>query len=178
MTDRERLVYIIENEGLTSKQFCEKVGIGAGTISNITSGRNRASLEVLQKVRQRFPKYSASWLYEGIGEPQGLQAQVQQTPDPTGDSVQTPNQTDSVQMPADLFEMHIETPEATHTEAVSPVADMYEDKANESNKEYEKAALISQRQHKEELPDLQAAHQHRSIERIVIFYSDGTYEER
>lgn len=157
MTDRERLVYIIENEGLTSKQFCEKVGIGAGTISNITSGRNKASLDVLLKVRQRFPKYSASWLYEGIGEPQGLQAQVQQTPDPTGDSVQ---------MPADLFEMHVDTPEIVPAESISQLEDMHEVKAYEGNK------------HKEELPEVQAAPQHRSIARIVIFYSDGTYEER
>lgn len=165
-------MYIIENEGLTSKQFCEKVGIGAGTISNITSGRNRASLEVLQKVRQRFPKYSASWLYEGIGEPQGLQAQVQQTPDQTGDSVQTPKQTDSVQMSADLFEMHVDTHEIDEVVVLSQEQQEDELPLKQHNE------VLSQKQHKEELPEIQAAHQHRSIARIVIFYSDGTYEER
>jgi transcriptional regulator with XRE-family HTH domain len=67
MNERQRLEQIIESEGLTAKQFAEEVGIQAGTISNIVNGRNNPSLDVMQRVLNRFRTISSDWLILGVG---------------------------------------------------------------------------------------------------------------
>ena len=67
LTESERLQKIMESEQITAKQFSEEVGIQPGTISNILKGRNKPSLEVMQKVLQRFRTLSPEWLILGVG---------------------------------------------------------------------------------------------------------------
>lgn len=68
MTDSERLIKVITTEGMTAKDFAARIDVGQGTISNIASGRNKPSLEVMQKVLQKFPRVNPSWLILGQGE--------------------------------------------------------------------------------------------------------------
>ena len=49
MNERERIEYLIEAHGLTSSQFADKTGIPRASVSHILSGRNKPSLEILQK---------------------------------------------------------------------------------------------------------------------------------
>lgn len=67
LSESERLQKIIETEQMTAKQFSEEVGIQAGTVSNIFKGRNKPSLEVMQKVLDRFRTISPDWLISGVG---------------------------------------------------------------------------------------------------------------
>ncbi len=67
MNERERLEKIIATLGINAKQFAQEVGIQAGTISNIMGGRNKPSLEVLQKVLNCYRTISSDWLILGIG---------------------------------------------------------------------------------------------------------------
>ena len=67
MNERERLEKVIEEEGMSAKQFAHEVGIQAGTISNILSGRNNPSLEVMKRVLNRFRTISSDWLILGVG---------------------------------------------------------------------------------------------------------------
>lgn len=67
MTESERLQKVMADEQMTARQFAEEVGIQAGTLSNIIKGRNKPSLEVLQKVLNRFRSLSSDWLILGVG---------------------------------------------------------------------------------------------------------------
>ncbi len=67
MNERERLEKLIAVLGINAKQFAQEVGIQAGTISNIMGGRNKPSLEVLQKVLNCYRTISSDWLILGIG---------------------------------------------------------------------------------------------------------------
>ena len=67
LTESERLQKIMSDEEMTARQFAEEVGIQAGTLSNIIKGRNKPSLEVLQKVLNRFRTISSDWLILGVG---------------------------------------------------------------------------------------------------------------
>lgn len=69
MDENERILHLIEMENMTSRQFAEVVGIKASTISNIASRRNKPSLDVLQRIKSKFPQVSSEWLFLGIGEP-------------------------------------------------------------------------------------------------------------
>ena len=66
MDERDRLIEIMKSQGLNFKQLSLKLGVSAGTISNIMGGRNKPSLELLQNVANHF--ISPTWLFLGFGE--------------------------------------------------------------------------------------------------------------
>ena len=62
-----RIQNIIEKYELSSNTFAQEIDVNRSTISHILSGRNKPSIEVLQKILRRFPDVSASWLLLGQG---------------------------------------------------------------------------------------------------------------
>ena len=54
MNERDRVLKIMQSEGMNAKQFCQEVGISQGTLSNIMGGRNKPSLDVMQAILSRF----------------------------------------------------------------------------------------------------------------------------
>lgn len=65
---KERIIQIMEHEGLTSSKFAEEIGIQRSAMSHIISGRNNPSLDVLLKVLARFTYVDSDWLLFGKGE--------------------------------------------------------------------------------------------------------------
>ena len=68
MDIKERLIKIITSEGLTSSSFADSIGVQRSSISHILSGRNKPSIDFLEKVFAAYPKYNAEWLIMGTGE--------------------------------------------------------------------------------------------------------------
>ena len=68
MNERERIEFIMNGYGLSSSQFADKTGIPRASVSHILSGRNKPSLEVLQKVAAVFPEIDIQWLMLGVGQ--------------------------------------------------------------------------------------------------------------
>jgi transcriptional regulator with XRE-family HTH domain len=64
----ERIQAILKSKNLSASQFAEKIGIQPSGISHILSGRNRPSLEFVQKLLKRFPDINADWLLFGKGD--------------------------------------------------------------------------------------------------------------
>lgn len=130
MDERQRLVKLMESEGLNAKQFSEQVGISAGTLSNILGGRNKPSLEVMQAVLNRFRTVSADWLVLNVGPMYRMNGDGPQTTlfdiKPDDSSQKTPVQEEN--KPDNIVQEH---------PAVS-----------------------------------------KKVDKIVIFYSDGTFEQR
>lgn len=67
-TIKDRLVRIMTSEGITSSAFADVIGVQRSSISHILSGRNKPSLDFLQKILTKFPKYNAEWLIIGTGD--------------------------------------------------------------------------------------------------------------
>ena len=67
MNERDRVLQVMQSEGMNAKQFCREVGISQGTLSNIMGGRNKPSLDVLQAILRRFRAVSCDWLIMGVG---------------------------------------------------------------------------------------------------------------
>lgn len=61
----ERLKYLMKLNNLSASAFAEKIGVQPSSISHILSGRNKPSLEFVQKVLNQFPNISADWLLTG-----------------------------------------------------------------------------------------------------------------
>ena len=167
MNERERLLKLIADNNMSAKQFAAEVGIQAGTISNIVNGRNNPSLDVMQRVLNRFRTLSSDWLILGVGnmyrteggkenrengeaKDQQLQQQQQEIPG-IGDAIASPQQ--SIDSPSPL----------SRAQAISAPTISREMQPLASTKKQQTAPM--------EQP---AA---KRIERIIVFYSDGTFDE-
>lgn len=64
---KDRILKIMEHEGLSPSRFAEEIGIQRSAMSHIISGRNNASLDVLMKIIQRYPYIDTEWLLFGKG---------------------------------------------------------------------------------------------------------------
>ena len=65
---KDRIIQIMQKEGLTSSQFAEKIAISPASLSHIINGRNKPSLEMVQKIRKACSYVNLEWLLDGTGE--------------------------------------------------------------------------------------------------------------
>lgn len=68
MNDRERIEKVKDTLGLTARQFAAEIRVQPGTISNMMSGRNNPSLDVMKRIMERYPTLNPEWLIAGRGE--------------------------------------------------------------------------------------------------------------
>ena len=131
MNERDRVLQVMQSEGMNAKQFCQEVGISQGTLSNIMGGRNKPSLDVMQAILRRFRAVSCDWLIMGVGN-----MYLSGNDELSNSSL----------FPKEIIEApSVELP-ATHQSAL--------------------------------LPNEEQASSCRSVDKILIFYTDGTFEER
>lgn len=65
MVDRIRALLLARQ--LSPTQFADAIGVARPIVSHIMSGRNKPSLEVVQKILAAFPDLSMPWLLNGSG---------------------------------------------------------------------------------------------------------------
>jgi transcriptional regulator with XRE-family HTH domain len=63
----ERLKSWMESEGLIPSKLADIIGVNRATISHILSGRNKPSIDFLEKLLSSYPNINANWLISGIG---------------------------------------------------------------------------------------------------------------
>ena len=63
----ERLNIWMKNRGLKSSVLADSIGVNRATISHILSGRNKPSIDFLEKLLNVYPNINANWLISGIG---------------------------------------------------------------------------------------------------------------
>ncbi|MBJ6109526.1 helix-turn-helix domain-containing protein [Hymenobacter sp. BT523] len=63
----ERIRTLLEARQLTPTQFADAIGVARPIVSHILSGRNKPSLEVVQRILAAMPDLSMPWLLNGTG---------------------------------------------------------------------------------------------------------------
>ena len=63
----ERIKQLLQAQQLTPTQFADLVGVARPIVSHVLSGRNKPSLEVVQRILAAFPALSMPWLLNGTG---------------------------------------------------------------------------------------------------------------
>ena len=135
MNERDRVLQVMQSEGMNAKQFCQEVGISPGTLSNITGGRNKPSLDVMQAILRRFRAISCDWLIMGVGT------------------------------------MYVS---GAHDEGMRTLF-WGENEAVEVPKEVAKPSVVV---NNSDISSTAVPSPSRTVDKILIFYSDGTFEER
>ena len=65
MLIQERLHLVLKMHNLTPSAFADKIGVQRSNVSHVLSGRNKPSLDFLEKILIHFPRVNAPWLITG-----------------------------------------------------------------------------------------------------------------
>jgi transcriptional regulator with XRE-family HTH domain len=64
---RERVLKIIESEGITAAEFADAIGVQRSNVSHVLNGRNNPGFSFIQKILEAYPKVNSRWLLTGSG---------------------------------------------------------------------------------------------------------------
>ena len=67
MDDKDRIIFLIHDKGLSNVEFSAITGIAPATISHITSGRSKPTLQVFKGILNGFPDLNSEWVFLGTG---------------------------------------------------------------------------------------------------------------
>ncbi len=180
----EKIELLIRRKQLTPTQFSELIGIPRSNVSHILSGRNKPSLDVVQRILNAFPEIIAeSLLFEdrnlafdesyGISSPTQKTEEIKSSLEEKKTAVQQTN----------LFDPEIPSPrESNKNNLVDKATENPILKPTEKNGEnLEKESIANHptttTNQSIELPSKVSSHVYKKIERVIIFYSDGTFSE-
>jgi len=63
----ERVIVLMEQYGLSASAFADKIDVQRSSMSHLVSGRNKPSLDFIQKVLNNFSDINPAWLIMGTG---------------------------------------------------------------------------------------------------------------
>jgi transcriptional regulator with XRE-family HTH domain len=156
----EKIELLIKRKQLSASQFADKLGIPRSSISHILSGRNKPSLDVVQKILRVFPEITAEdLLFE----------------DRTLGSVAIVKEITAAPSTPSLFDPILPTPSESvknnSTEQTIVQSNLRRTKENTNSERVASAPTpISAATSNPSYLD-------KKIERVLIFYSDGTFSE-
>ena len=156
MNERERIELLMKCYGLTPSQFADRTGIQRASVSHIISGRNKPSLEVLQKIYEAFPELDIRWLMTGQGE------------EPVASAV-TATANEPAVVENTLF---AQIPQPVQQPVAVPQARI----VVEPEQSRVPRQQVERQPKRNPVPRIQQATGEKRIKEIRIFYTDGTYE--
>jgi len=159
----DKIELLIKRKQMSSSQFADVLGIPRSSISHILSGRNKPSLDVVQKILTAFPEVSAEDL---LFEDRTLIVSGTKLPTPSGQEVLPMNTLFDVQNDTASESVKNNLPEST----------IVRSNLRRSVKESNLSPNAVGNTGSDNIPTSGRSLQ-KKIERVIIFYSDGTFTE-
>ena len=154
----ERIKKFMAFQGLTPSELADNIGVQRSNVTHVLNGRNNPSFPFIEKLLKKYPKLSAKWLLMGEGE------MIEGKP----------------VFNASLFDSQPESPEKPATSERNETEMKEEDAVSYSvpEKKAEKIPVAEPQMlvQKNEI-SLQTSinSESKTIERVMIFYSDQTF---
>lgn len=168
-TNSERILAILEYCNMKAGDFAETVGVAPATISNIKNGKSSFTASIAQKIITSFPNFSFQWILLGEGN------MLQGSDNNNVKSNFTPikPQTDEL-FPIDSDDEQEKSNLPTYSnDTVTPSQINVPVNRVETNSGIKATPQSAASSGKTTPP----SSQNRSIEKIIIYYSDKTFEE-
>jgi transcriptional regulator with XRE-family HTH domain len=73
MSIQNRLHLILKMHNITASSFADTIGVQRSNVSHVLGGRNKPSLDFLEKTLNSFPRVNASWLITGKMPANGIE---------------------------------------------------------------------------------------------------------
>ncbi|MPR36384.1 helix-turn-helix transcriptional regulator [Salmonirosea aquatica] len=137
----DKIKQILVDKSISPSHFADEIGVQRSSISHILAGRNRPSLDIVQKIIRRYPDLGMEWILEDeeyldlpiTSTPYGSRAKAENSPS-------IPSKRNGLDLPIQK------------SPSIDPV-----------------------QTNPEPLKDL--PFEAKTVERILIFYSDGTFKQ-
>ena len=155
MTDKERIEYIVNESKLTYVEFSARTGISPATLSHITSGRSKPTLQIMRGILSGFPEINPNWMFLGVGDIYLSQTSA------TSQNAEKSNEAQSGVR--DLFSGLEVTPKVGLSEQNNT------GRVHSSMPQLDVTSVIKQTVEAMQRPE-------RKITEVRIFFDDGTYE--
>lgn len=180
MNERERIEFLMNSYGLSPSQLADKAGIPRASVSHILGGRNKPSLDVLQKIALVFPDVNLRWLMLGVGNPSVAVASSGESAGEDGVTADTavvketvPEATLFGEYPATAQPLRVEG----HTQPYGIAAQGKQDaRRREPSSETVRPATPRQTPARKSQQASSRQDTTRRIKEIRVFYNDGTFE--
>ena len=155
---KDRIFLLIETKELTFGKFADEIGVERSTMSHIKSDRSKPSLDMAQKVLERYPEVSAEWLILGRG-PMFRQ---------TNDSQEL-----------DLFSQIglNDSKSEVISDKVEPIQATTSTESKKMDLPIEESVNVGGKKDEQQRVFFNPPKPERVVERVMIFYSDQTFEE-
>ena len=146
----KRLEVILDYYGLSASAFADKVGVQRSSLSHLLSGRNKPSLDLILKIVENFPEVDLYWILNGKGNfPKSeIQNEIISVPSSPIQKIET--EEIKIENQQNLF-------------STEPVVE--KNRANENLQNNFSNTRI-----------LESYQNDSNIDRIVVFYTDGTFK--
>ena len=148
----DRLQQFLNMENLSPARFAEKMGIQRSGVSHLLSGRNKPSFEFLQRMMTTFPDINYEWLVLGKGRPY-------KNDHPQPDPLPKPGfYTEPAE--SDTFENEELFPDFQEFDTEIQPAQVVENRVKPATATATPSESV------------------KKIARIIVFFTDGTFEEK
>ena len=167
MTINDKIKQILIEKNLTPSYFADEIGVQRSSISHILSGRNRPSFDIIQKIIRRFPELGYEWIMEEESQAGGNDRQMQ----PSGSTYGTRG---VVGRPAQNRADQFNTVQAGITYSNVPQSTGIRSQRTEIPPQN---MVVQADKNEPEEPFVANASGEKKVERILVFYTDGSFRE-
>ena len=143
-----RLQQFLSAENLTQSQLADTIGVARASISHILAGRNKPGFDFIESMARHFPELSLEWLITGRGR---MYNGTKTAPDAPVEPISPP----SPLAGNGLFSELPKEPETLSATPLSAKNTSFDDLSNR----------------------LQNVTNQRSISKVIVFYTNGSYQE-
>ena len=157
----DRIRLLMHFKKLNATQLAEIINVQRSSISHILTGRNKPSLDLVQRVVNEFPEVSYDWLLNGTGKLNRANPNNQPTLSSNSDSNGIDNDTNVPQQ-------ETKTDTSVSDEHSRDATDVSKDTAEKKNGATSKQVTEVNTNINKTLP---------KVTKVIIFYDDGSYQE-
>ena len=152
----------MKTKNLSSSQFADKIGVPRSGLSHVIKGRNKPSLDYVLRILKSFPEIDSNWLLTGeITALKGYENAV-------------------VNALSNSAELSLKTALKSE-ENIAKNNDVFTHGNDSKISNLEDRTLINQEEmslfNKNNIQDNSKNNTSKKVEKIVFFYSDGSFEE-
>ncbi len=166
-----RFSQFLAAENISQSQFAERLGVTRASVSHIVSGRNKPGNDFILSLMNAYPDLNIEWILAGKGKMYKTKS-IEGEPQQHITTAESGNEAS-----ADSNQTEIRSDEAEHLFSnLSLLSDQEKDTVEEppvSGKHDGQDDSPST----DDSPAMQSIEKKRVIEKIIVFYSDGTFLE-
>ncbi|QJD80024.1 helix-turn-helix transcriptional regulator [Spirosoma rhododendri] len=154
MNINDKIKQILIDRNFSPSYFADEIGVQRSSISHILSGRNRPSFDIIQKIIRRFPDLGYDWIMED--------EQQNSSPAPTSQGAYRQG---STQPAAERYNMGYSNAPNQPVQSSIP-----------RSRPRELAPPQPEMPAEEDFP-MEDSGAEKRVERILLFYTDGSFRE-